>query len=244
MKRKGRAHIGTSGWHYKHWAGTFYPADIKSEEQLSYYIRHFPTVEINNSFYRLLAPAVFRTWKESVPPQFIFAVKASRYITHMKKLKLDSAGLRKFFNSIKVLGDKLGPVLFQLPPGWKVNAERLASFLKALPPGYRYAFEFRNPTWYTDEVYELLSAHNCAFCIYELASHVSPLQRTADFVYLRLHGPGAKYEGSYTVRALQAWAKRIRAWREESLDVYVYFDNDQAGYAAHNAMKLSEIITQ
>ena len=243
MKRKGRAFIGTSGWHYDHWVGTFYPGDTKSNEQLSYYVRHFLTVEINNSFYKLPAPAVFRAWKESVPPQFIFAVKASRYITHMKKLKMDSASLQRFFNSVKVLGSKLGPILFQLPPGWKVNVERLESFLKALPAGYRYAFEFRNPTWYTSEVYEVLNKHNCAFCIYELAGHVSPPQRTADFVYIRLHGPGAKYEGSYSARALDAWAKRVRAWQEESLDVYVYFDNDQAGYAANNALKLAGIIT-
>lgn len=244
MKRKGRAYIGTSGWHYEHWTGTFYPADTKGEEMLSYYTRHFQTVEINNSFYKLPAHSTFRAWKDAVPSEFIFAVKASRYITHMKKLKMDSTGLRKFFNSIKVLGDKLGPVLFQLPPGWKVNAERLASFLKALPAGYRYAFEFRNPTWNTGEVYDLLNKHNCAFCIYELAGHISPLQCTADFVYLRLHGPGAKYEGSYTVGALRAWAKHIDAWREGTRDVYVYFDNDQAGYAAHNAMKLEEIIAQ
>ena len=157
---------------------------------------------------------------------------------------MDSADLRKFFSGIKVLGNKLGPVLFQLPPGWKVNVERLASFLSVLPHGYRYAFEFRNPTWYTPEVYDLLSEYNCAFCIYELAGHLSPLQLTADFVYVRLHGPGAKYEGSYTVRALQGWARRVQAWQEESLDVYVYFDNDQVGYAAFNAGKLSEIIAQ
>lgn len=235
---KGRIHIGTSGWHYKHWIGTFYPEGTKESEQLGYYIEHFKTVELNNSFYHLPAAETFKHWKEAVPGDFLFAVKASRYITHMKKLKDGKAAIEQFLGHADALGKKLGVVLFQLPPGWKVNVERFEDFLSQLPKGYRYVFEFRNETWYDEKIYALLRKFNCAFCIYELEHHRSPEEVTADFVYVRLHGPGAKYQGSYTARALGNWAKKCRAWQAEGRDVFVYFDNDQRGYAAFNAADL------
>jgi uncharacterized protein YecE (DUF72 family) len=243
MRRKGKIHIGTSGWHYKHWIGTFYPEGTHEADQLDYYLRFFQTVEINNSFYKLPSIPKFAAWKKAVPANFIFVVKASRFITHMKKLNLDKDGIRKFFTHTSKLRPKLGAILFQLPPQWKINIGRLYEFLKILPKEYRYCFEFRHPSWYHDAVYELLGKFNCAFCIYELAGHKSPMEVPADFVYVRLHGPGAnKYQGSYSKTILRGWAKRCLKWKDEGKDVFVYFDNDQAGYAAFNAITLSEFV--
>jgi uncharacterized protein YecE (DUF72 family) len=240
--KKGRVHIGTSGWHYKHWNGTFYPETVKAVERFDYYTKIFKTVEINNSFYRLPAKNVFTGWKEAAPKGFVYAVKASRFITHMKKLKIDADGISKFFSNVSYLNEKLGPILFQLPPNWKVNTGRLEQFLKELPPKHIYTIEFRNDTWYKEEVYKILEKYNVAFCIYELAGHISPLITTAGFVYIRLHGPGAKYQGSYADDVLSNWADKIRAWTGKGKDVFVYFDNDQKGYAAFNAKTLQEIV--
>jgi uncharacterized protein YecE (DUF72 family) len=243
MEKKARIHIGTSGWHYKHWIGTFYPEATKDHEQLPYYLEFFKTVELNNSFYHLPSSETFTNWAKAVPSDFIFAVKASRYITHNKKLKDPEQSLALFLDHAKHLKKKLGPILFQLPPGWKVNEERLEAFLQQLPRKHKYVFEFRNPTWYTEKVYNLLRKHNCAFCMYELAGHVSPAIDTANFLYVRLHGPGNKYEGSYTNAALKKWAKQCIVWQKKGKDVFVYFDNDQLGYAAFNAKQLQEFIT-
>lgn len=233
--KKGKIHIGTSGWHYKHWKGNFYPVDIKDHEQLKEYIKTFETVELNNSFYHLPAEETFRQWAAAVTDGFIFSVKASRYITHMKKLKDTLPAVEILLQHADKLKDKLGPVIFQLPPGWKVNAERLSDFLKRLPKGYRYTFEFRNQTWFTEEIYESLRKHNIALCIYELDHYQSPILVTADFVYVRLHGPEGKYQGSYTQEQLDHWAAYCRQWSKEGKDVFIYFDNDQEGYAAFNA---------
>jgi uncharacterized protein YecE (DUF72 family) len=235
-------HIGTSGWHYKHWKGIFYPPGIKEAEQFKYYSGHFSTVEINNSFYKLPAPETFVEWKKAAPAGFVFAVKASRFITHMKKLNLDATGVHKFFSHAENLRKKLGPILFQLPPRWNLNAERLNTFISILPRGHRYAFEFRNQSWYCGEVYAILEKYNCAFCIYQLEHHLSPLQVTADFVYIRLHGPGNKYQGSYSASMLKKWADRFNRWRDEKKEVFVYFDNDQAAYAAKNAATLIKLV--
>ncbi|MFC4874921.1 DUF72 domain-containing protein [Negadavirga shengliensis] len=242
MGTKNKTHIGTSGWHYKHWIGTFYPEDTKEKDQLAYYVKHFNTVEINNPFYRIPSPKTFEKWKESVPADFLFSVKGNRHFTHLKKLNADQKVMDRFFSNVDKLGKKTGPVLFQLPPGWNINTGRLQSFLKRLPSGHRYTFEFRNETWYDEEVYEVLTKYNCAFCIYELGGHHSPLQVTADFVYIRLHGPGGKYQGSYSEAKLKEWADRCREWQKESKEVYVYFDNDQSGYAAFNAKDLKEMV--
>jgi uncharacterized protein YecE (DUF72 family) len=240
--RKGKIHIGTSGWHYKHWKGTFYPAHIKESQQFDEYRKSFSTVELNNSFYRLPTPQTFTAWRKATPKNFVFAVKGSRFITHMKKLNLDREGIKKFFTSVKNLKEKLGVILFQLPPKWKVNAARLNSFIKVLPKKYRYTFEFREHSWYNDDVYTILKKSNCAFCIYELEHHMSPMNVTADFVYVRLHGPGNKYQGSYTDDTLRQWAKRCKHWQSEGRDVFIYFDNDQEGYAAFNAVRLKELV--
>ncbi|HLT80808.1 MAG TPA: DUF72 domain-containing protein [Cyclobacteriaceae bacterium] len=238
---KGKVYIGTSGWHYKHWVGTFYPQATPPSKQFAYYSSIFHTVELNNPFYRLPARKTFAKWRDESPKKFLFAVKANRYITHMKKLKDVEESVDTFLSHASGLNGKLGPILFQLPPGWKINTERLADFVKLLPTNQRYAFEFRNSTWYDSEVYTTLRKVNAAFCIYELAHHTSPLEVTADFVYVRLHGPGDKYEGRYTTRTLNLWKDRILEWQKEGKDVFIYFDNDQAGYAAFNAKKLSDM---
>ena len=244
MSRQGKIFIGTSGWNYKHWVGIFYPAGIKPAQQLAFYLKHFKTVELNNPFYHLPPPQTFTNWRKSTPKDFLFAVKASRFITHNKKLNVEKENINLFLNSAKRLNEKLGPILFQLPPKWNINIERLGSFLKKLPKKYRYTIEFRNQTWYTEDVYGLLKKYNCAFCIYELAGIQSPKEVTADFVYIRLHGPTLlKYAGSYSNKVLKSWSKLCLQWRKEGKDVYVYFDNDQAAYAAFNAQTLLKFST-
>jgi uncharacterized protein YecE (DUF72 family) len=203
-----------------------------------YYLRYFDTVELNNTFYRLPDKSTMRAWRDAAPPDFRFALKGSRFISHMKKLKDPEASIARFFDRIDILGEKTGPILFQLPPAWPVDVERLAAFLAALPPHYRYAFEFRNPTWTNEETLSALRRRNAAYCIFELAGYQTPLIVTADFVYLRLHGPGGKYQGDYSSRVLDRWAGRIEAWSREGKDVWAYFDNDDSGYAPKNALEL------
>jgi uncharacterized protein YecE (DUF72 family) len=209
---------------------------------LAYYQRNFDSVEINSSFYRLPKPPAVRQWRISTPADFQFAVKGSRFLTHMKKLKDAEEGLLRFMRPLELLEEKLGPVLFQLPPHWPVNLQRLESFIGVLPPQHRYAFEFRNDTWNSPAAYELLRRNNIATCIFHLAGYQSPMTLTADITYIRLHGPGAKYQGSYTDEALQGWADRIVEWSPSLKGVYVYFDNDEAGHAPRNALRLREMV--
>lgn len=210
---------------------------------LAYYVRHFDTLELNNSFYRLPTIEAFESWRDAAPKNFVYAVKASRFITHNKKLKDPENALDNILPRAEHLGKKLGPVLFQLPPKWKVNLERLEGLLNILPREHRYAFEFRELSWMTPEVNRLLERYNAAFCIYELAGYHSPFDLTADFAYVRLHGPGAgKYQGSYSKAQLHAWARRIQEWATRLKAIYLYFDNDQAGYAPQNALKLKQMV--
>lgn len=237
--------IGTSGWHYKHWCGPFYGKETRAPEMLPFYLQHFDTVELNNSFYRLPTGEAFRCWRESTPRNFVFAVKASRFITHNKKLKDPEEALENLLPRARQLKEKLGPVLFQLPPKWNLNLDRLEEFLAALPRKQRFTFEFRNPTWLANPVYETLRRYNAAFCIYELVGFSTPMHVTADWVYVRLHGPGeGKYQGSYSMDALERWADRIAEWAAGLKAIYVYFDNDQAGYAAQNALQLKSLVEE
>jgi uncharacterized protein YecE (DUF72 family) len=236
------ARIGTSGWHYKHWTGPFYPEKTPASKMLAYYCQHFDTVELNNTFYRLPPPAGLENWRDSTPRNFLFAAKGSRFLTHMKKLKDAAPGLERYFERVEVLGPKLGPVLFQLPPNWQVDTERLNSFVSLLPRKHSYAFEFRNPTWNTDEVYSILNRNNLGYCAFDLAGTQSPVVVTAKFAYIRLHGPGGKYQGSYSDAALRAWAKQIEQWSSHLKSVFVYFDNDDSGYAAKDALRLKNMV--
>lgn len=234
--------IGTSGWSYAHWHGPFYPADLPQDSRLEYYAWHFQSVEINNTFYHLPEKQTLQRWRDAVSSDFVFAVKASRYITHTKKLREPSKSLAAFFERISVLEDQLGPVLFQLPPRWHFNRQRLAAFLNALSREFRYAFEFRDPSWLNAHALALLSEHNAAFCIYELNGFLSPKEITTDFVYVRLHGPDGPYQGSYDTRTLSGWAKTFATWAAQGYRIYCYFDNDQAGYAVHNALYLKSML--
>jgi uncharacterized protein YecE (DUF72 family) len=193
---------------------------------------------LNNTFYRLPQPNAVGTWRESTPPGFCFAMKGSRFLTHMKKLKDPEPGIGRFFERADLLQKKLGPVVFQLPPHWDADAERLDVFLRALPRGHRYAFELRNPTWHSPTIYSILKRHRAAFCIFEIAGFRSAFEITADFTYVRLHGPAGPYQGDYSESTLREWTNRIRDWRSSLKAIYIYFDNDQAGYAPKNALEL------
>lgn len=242
---KGKVYIGTSGWLYKHWRGTFYPKGLPQKDEFHFYSLFFNTVELNNPFYRLPGRETFETWRRTSKDNFLYIVKASRFITHMKKLKDTKEALDVFLHNCDGLEDKLGPILFQLPPGWQLNIDRFEEFLKQLPKGYRFAFEFRNPTWYTAEVYKLLKKYKCAFCIYQLAGHMSPIEVTTNWVYIRLHGPTKnKYQGSYDFYTLRAWAEKSKEWQKNGKDVYIYFDNDDAGYAAFNAQVIEMMLNK
>src|SRR2546423_941979 len=211
---------------------------------LQFCLQHFDTVELNNTFYRLPTLEALAQWRDAVPQDFIFAVKGSRFLTHNKKLKEPEQALQNLLPLVERLGGKLGPILFQLPPKWKINRGRLEEFLAALPRKHRYAFEFRELSWHQDEIYDVLRRHNAAFCIYELGGYHSDFVVTADFSYVRLHGPGEKYQGSYPTQTLRTWAERITQWAARLRAVYVYFDNDQAGYAAENALELKRLVVE
>ena len=210
---------------------------------LALYYERFDSVELNNSFYHLPKRPALECWRDSTPGNFCFAAKASRFLTHMKKLKDSEAGLSRFLEAIEVLGEKLGPILFQLPPHWQVDVERLRTFLALLPSYHRYAFEFRNTTWETPAIYDLLQERKIGYCVFDLAGYQSPVQITADFAYVRLHGPGGKYQGSYSDDALHIWAERIARWQDLLTAVFVYFDNDDSGYAPANATRLRELLS-
>ncbi|MGD8523115.1 MAG: DUF72 domain-containing protein [Desulfobacterales bacterium] len=242
MKIEQKIHIGTSGWRYEHWRGPFYPEGLSTDAMLAYYSRHLQTVEVNRSFYQLPQKDTFLSWRDTCHPGFNFTIKAHRYITHMKKLKDATGRLSLFLERIKVIDYKLGPILFQLPSRWRFNAHRLNEFLEQLPGDYRYAFEFRDPSWYNSRTYEALSRYGTAFCIYDLAGHQSPKEITTNFVYVRLYGTEEPYRGKYDDSALIDWAGHFYSWAHQGKEIFCYFDNDKAGYAVKNALKLHKII--
>lgn len=242
MKPQPAFYIGTSGWNYRHWKGIFYPPGLRAAELLPFYRERFSTVEINNSFYILPTADTFAAWRHTAGEDFRFAVKASRFITHMKKLKDPEEPIARLLDRVRSLGPTLGPILFQLPPRWRCNRDRLEAFVVALPPSHRFAIEFRDESWWNEEVYDLLRRTNIAFCIFDLAGHQSPPVVTADFVYVRLHGPQGAYQGRYGRDRLADWLQRFREWSDGIRDLYCYFDNDQNGYAPHDALDLSNLI--
>jgi uncharacterized protein YecE (DUF72 family) len=233
--------VGTSGWHYAHWKGPFYPARMSPRDYLGFYSQHFDSVEIDGSFYRLPKPPTLKEWYRTVPKGFLFAMKASRYLTHMKKLKDAREPLHRFLRVAERLKDKLGPLLLQFPPWWRLNLDRLESFLPLLPKSHRFTMEFRDPTWFDPKTLDLLNRYGVAFCIYEIAGKRSPSHLTTNWTYIRLHGAAKAYSGNYPLATLKKWAKSIADWKQEGKDTYIYFDNDQAGYAAKNAATLKEL---
>ena len=242
MKQNGSVHIGTSGWHYDHWKGPFYPESLAGEEFLKHYTRRFQTVEVPQTFYQTPRDQTLIRWRDSVPKGFIFSIIANRYITHMKELRDPQQTVPPFLKRLEVLGEKLGPILFQLPPDWSFNCGRLQAFLRALSKDYRYAFEFRNPSCFSAQVYDALEDYGAAFCIYDLGGQLSPRIVTTDLVYIRLYSPGNDCSGQYGSQALSGWADTLSAWVERGKQVYCYFDNDQEGYAPQDAAILRRLI--
>jgi len=233
-------HIGCSGWQYRHWRGDFYPTELPPTRWLEHYATHFDTVEINNTFYRLPEAATFAAWARRVPRGFVYAVKASRYLTHTKKLKDPDDPVELFFSRAKRLGATFGPILYQLPPRWPLTSASLArfeNFMKALPPKRRHVVEFREPSWYAREVFALLQRHRVALCLHDMhGSAISSLE-IGPFVYMRFHGT-QKYGGRYSDAALDAWAERLAGEAGKARPIYVYFNNDAGGHAPRDAMRL------
>ncbi|KKL89571.1 hypothetical protein LCGC14_1913360 [marine sediment metagenome] len=240
--KKNKIYIGSSGFYYEHWKNRFYPKDVKPKGYFEYYQKYFNTVEINNTFYKLPSKKVILHWKNEANKDFIFSLKASRFITHIKRLKEPKKHITLFLNRVKHLKPHLGPILFQIPPNWHLDIKRLENFLKTLDKNYKYAFEFRDKSWLTKPVSSLLKKYEKAFCIYNLEGFQTPLEITANFVYIRLHGPKKAYSGSYSKIALQKWAKIIKNFQKDKLDVFCYFNNDERAYAIKNALELKKLL--
>lgn len=254
----GRLYIGTSGWSYEDWRGVLYPSDLPSRQYLAYYAQQFTATEINSTFHHLLEAKQFRAWADEVPADFRFAVKLSRYVTHIKRLKDCREPFATFLSGTQALKRRMGPILVQLPPNFKIDEERLAKFLSntqearhecGVRKRLRFAFEFRHRSWFADtpereELLTLLRRHNCAFVFGHSRDYPYPDDEpvTADFVYLRLHGPGEMCASSYTSKELEVWAPRIHDWLNSGRDVYVFFNNDANGYAVENARLLKEAV--
>ena len=232
--------IGTSGWNYKHWKEAFYPPQTPVSRWLEFYTGVFDTVEVNATFYRLPKPETFENWHKRTPDGFLWAVKASKFITHTKRLKEVREPLNRLYKALEGLGSKLGPILFQLPPSLQFDKERLLSFCGLLRPSHRHTLEIRHPSWICDDVFALLNKYNIAFCISDTAGKY-PFHEaiTADFIYIRLHGSKTLYASEYTEEELQSWAKKIKAWGRET---FLYFDNDFNAFAVKNAERLKTIL--
>jgi uncharacterized protein YecE (DUF72 family) len=235
-------YIGTSGWHYDHWRHLFYPDKLPRAKWLEFYSRHFTTVELNNSFYRLPSEEAFANWRDSSPANFAFAVKVSRFITHIKRLKDIEQPVDTFLSRAKILKQKLGPLLYQLPPNMHRDDDRLESFLSILPQGLKHVLEFRHESWLDNGVFEILRRHNVGLCVFDMPDLSCPLVATADFAYLRFHGSTGLYSSCYTDEELAEWAKRLAGLAPEVKEVYIYFNNDAEAFAVRNAMTLGDYL--
>ena len=236
----GDVRIGCSGWSYPHWRNVFYPAKLPAGEHFAYYAQHFNTVELNNSFYRQPPRERFEAWREQAPPRFLFAVKGSRYVTHIKRLAVEKKSIDLVVDAALGLDDKLGPILFQLQANFQLDLERLERFVGMLPRDVRFTLEFRHDSWLEPAVLDLLRAHRIGLCIPDHPKMPKSFEITSDFTYIRMHLPP---EGlGYGQRALQPWADRVIDWRRGGLDVYVYFNNDAEGHAIKDAQTLAALI--
>ena len=242
MPAAGSVRIGCSGWQYRHWRGTFYPSTLTQARWFAHYALHFDTVEINNTFYRLPEPATFVKWREQAPRQFLYAVKASRFLTHMKKLKDPRDPLLRFFDSARHLGSHLGPILYQLPPRWPLDLERLETFLRVVRDVWPYpvhAIEFREPSWQDDRVHALLKQYQVALCLHDMKGSATSRMTVGPFVYVRFHGV-ERYGGAYDDVSLDDWSDWLTARAAGGLDVYAYFNNDIGGHAPRDALRLRQ----
>jgi uncharacterized protein YecE (DUF72 family) len=235
--------VGTSGWSYRSWRGPFFPEDVPARLHLEFYAKHFRTTELNGVFYRTPTEDAVRGWAEHTPEDFVFAWKASKFITHWKRLSDNCRNSIALMESrLKLLRHKAGPVLFQLPPQFEKDREQLAGFLKLLRPRHPYAFEFRHPSWYEDDILDLLRDHDIALCISDHHDAPSPWIATAKHVYVRGHGPGGRYQGHYRPNALDKWKRWLQGMTREGRTAYVYFDNDQKSAAPKDAGRLSAML--
>jgi len=237
-----RYYIGTSGWHYDDWRGRFYPEKLPKAKWLEFYSQQFSTVELNNSFYRLPSEEAFNKWHDSSPAGFTFAVKVSRFITHIKRLKDCDEAVENFMSRAAGLKEKLGPLLYQLPPGLHRNDETLENFLKKLPQSLKHVIEFRHQSWLEEGVFDILRRYNTGLCVFDMPKMSCPLLATADFAYVRFHGGESLYSSCYTDEELSGWAKRIAGLAQSLDSVYIYFNNDIAGYAVENAVTIREYL--
>lgn len=238
-----RYHIGTSGWHYDHWRVVFYPTGLSKPRWLGFYADHFATVELNNSFYHLPSEKAFANWHDSSPANFTFAVKVSRFITHIKRLRNAEEPLQNFLARARGLRGKLGPLLYQLPPSMKRNDEVLEAFLSLLPGELDHVVEFRHESWLSDEVFDILHHHNVGLCVFDMPALTCPLVATADLAYIRFHGSAGLYWSCYSDEELKEWAQRISRLAERVKKVYIYFNNDAEGFAVRNAMTLTRYLS-
>ena len=236
--------IGCSGWLYRHWRGAFYPATLPQSGWFDYYAQRFDSVELNNTFYRLPERSTFAEWRRQAPEEFVFAVKASRFLTHIKRLKDPAEPLKRLFSRASALGPHFGPMLYQLPPRWKRNAQRLDAFLARLPAGRRHAIEFRDSSWYTDAVFACLERHGVALCLHDMAGSATEWIVTAPFIYVRFHGP-IKYAGRYGGRVLEKWAAWLATQVRSGRSMFGYFNNDVGGHAPRDAVRLrAELLSE
>lgn len=236
--------VGTSGWNYQDWKGLFYPNNVSQKDWLAYYARSFPTVEINASFYHLPAEKTVQHWYEQVPEDFVFSVKASRYITHLKHLRDPESSLNLFLQRAELLREKLGPVLFQLPPRWHPDPKRLEQFVEKLPVSHRFVFEFRNAEWYEEEIISILDERGHALCIHDHREGASFQVNASGFSYIRLHGSLVNADGCYGENEIIEWTNRLKQLERTHDDIYCYFNNDWQGFAIHNAKALLKALNQ
>lgn len=232
--------IGCSGWSYKHWRGDFYPRGLPARRWFEHYARQFDTVELNTTFYRLPSETAVASWREQAPPGFTFAVKASRLVTHFHRLTNADEAMRNLWDRIEPLGTHLGPMLFQLPPKFPADPTRLQAFLESLPRAIEPAFEFRDASWWNPEIYRVLERAGAAFAMFDMGETQTPVVATSKTAYLRFHGPGAKYHGSYSEEALRSWHRKL-ARLDGVTTAWVYFNNDIGGHAPRNAATFREI---
>ena len=237
-------YIGTSGWHYEHWTTRFYLEGLPKTEWLRFYASQFDTVEINNSFYRLPSEPTFANWYENSPANFVFAVKMSRYVTHIKRLKDTEEAVERFISRAEGLKDKLGPILYQLPPNMRRSDEVLEHILPTLPQGFKHVFEFRHQSWFEDRVLGTLHKYNTGFCVFDMPNLECPLVATSDFAYIRFHGSTELYSSDYSDRELALWAERIKGLAHNLKEVYIYFNNDAEAFAVKNALTLGKYLGQ
>jgi uncharacterized protein YecE (DUF72 family) len=241
-KKRSRIHIGTSGWHYNHWKDRFYPAGLAKNKWFEYYAEHFETVELNNTFYQLPKEQSLQRWYELAPKDFVYSVKANRFITHIKRLKDSADELERFRQRIGILKEKRGPVLYQLPPSMRKDLGLLKDFMELLSKNEMSVFEFRHESWFSQDCYELLEQFNTGFCIHDLRGMKVPRVVTSDVIYIRFHGPAGRYAGNYSKSALQNWAEWINGNLKGKSAIFAYFNNDYNAYAIYNAKKLRELI--